>query len=187
MAGVVVDSSGDNEVALARYNDADGSPDTSFGTSGDGTVTTDLGSGWEKTSAVVVESDDSILVAGEMNGQFAVLHYNADGTQDTSFGGAAGGVDTVSFGGTNETPSAMALDANGCILVAGTSTQTATGENFALARFNADGTLDTTFGNGGLVTTSFGDGYDVATSMAICARHPARVLSNRSPAAAGRG
>ena len=84
-------------MALARYNDADGSLDTTFGTSSDGTVTTDLGSGWQKTSAVAVESDDSILVAGEMNGHFAVLHYNSDGTQDTSFGGATGGIVTVEF------------------------------------------------------------------------------------------
>ena len=74
VAGTVVNTSnGDTELALARYNDADGSPDTTFGPANDGTVTTDLGSGWEKTSAVVVESDDSILVAGEMNGQFAAL------------------------------------------------------------------------------------------------------------------
>ena len=94
VAGTVVDGNGDNEVALARYNDADGSPDTTFGSSDEGTVTTDLGSGWQKTSAVVVESDNSILVAGEMSGQFAVLHYNSDGTQDTSFGGASSGVAT---------------------------------------------------------------------------------------------
>ena len=44
VAGVVVDGNGHNEVALARYNDADGSLDTNFGTGG--MVTTDLGTGW---------------------------------------------------------------------------------------------------------------------------------------------
>ena len=38
---------------------------------------------------------------------------------------------------------------------------------FALARYNTDGSLDTTFGSGGLVTTSFGDGDDVATGVAV--------------------
>ena len=64
VAGVVVAGNGDNEVALARYNDADGSLDTTFGPSGDGMVTTDLGSGWTSTSAVAVESDDSISWPG---------------------------------------------------------------------------------------------------------------------------
>ena len=85
VAGTVLAANGDTEVALARYNDADGSSDTTFGTSGDGTVTTDLGpAGCHQRRGR--ESDNSILVAGAMNGQFAVLHYNSDGSQDTSFG-----------------------------------------------------------------------------------------------------
>ena len=165
VAGIVLDGSGHNEVALARYNDADGSLDTTFGTGG--RVTTDLGSGWTSTAAVVVEGDHSILVAGTMNGHFALLHYASNGTRDTSFGGATSGIVTVDFGGTNETPSAMTLDANGQILVAGTTTQTATGEDFALACFSADGTVATTFGTGGLVTTNFAGGSDEASALSI--------------------
>ena len=101
---------------------------------------------------MVVESDGSILVAGSMSGHFALLHYASDGTQDTSFGGATDGIVTVDFGGTDETPSAMALGQSGSIFVAGTSTQTSTGKDFALAQFNADGTLYTFFGTGGLIT-----------------------------------
>ena len=98
------------------------------------------------------------------------LHYASDGTQDTSFGGASGGIVTTNFGGTNETASAMTIDSNGCILVAGTTTQTfylTTSKDFALARFNADGTLDTSFGNGGMVTTDFAEGDDEASAIAI--------------------
>ena len=174
VAGTVVAGNGDTEVALARYNDADGSPDTTFGAAGDGTVTTDLGSGWTGTAAVAVQSDDSILVAGCLNGHFAMLHYNSDGTRDTSFG-TSGGIALVvppSGGIFNATPSAMALDQDGTILVAGTSDSPlpysgeGTGEDFALARFNPDGTLDTMYGTGGLITTDFG-GNDVATAMTI--------------------
>ena len=61
----------------------------------------------------------------------------------------------------------MAIDGNGCILVAGTSTQPYTGKDFALARFNPDGTLDTSFGSGGMVTTDIDGCDDVASAMAI--------------------
>ena len=68
---MVVDSNGHDEVALARYNEADGSLDTTFGTGG--LVTTDLGTGWNGTGAVAVESNGSILVAGSYDGHFALL------------------------------------------------------------------------------------------------------------------
>jgi uncharacterized delta-60 repeat protein/RHS repeat-associated protein len=164
VAGVVVDGSGHNEVALARYNDSDGSLDTTFGPSSTGLVTLDMGTGWTSTNAVAIEGDGSILVAGSMDGHFAVLHFHSNGTQDTSFGSS--GVATVDFGGTDETPAAMALDSSGLILVAGTTTQSGTGQDFALARLNTDGSLDTIYGLGGTITTDFG-GNDVATSMAI--------------------
>ena len=51
VAGVVVDGNGHNELALARYNEDDGSLDTTFGPSSDGMVATDLGSDWSGTSA----------------------------------------------------------------------------------------------------------------------------------------
>jgi uncharacterized delta-60 repeat protein/RHS repeat-associated protein len=162
-AGTVLDGSGHNEVALARYNDADGSLDTTFGTGG--LVTLDLGTGWTSTNAVAIDSSGGILVAGCLSGQFAVLRFNSNGTQDTSFG--SDGVATVSFGGTNETPSAMAINSDGLIFVAGTTTQSSTGKDFALAQFNSDGTLNADgFGLGGTITTDFGEN-DVATSIAI--------------------
>ena len=163
VAGVMVDGIGDTEVALARYHDADGSLDTNFGTGG--MVTTDLGTGWSGTSTVAVESDGCILVAGTYNGQFALLHYNANGTPDTNFG--TDGMVLTTFGGSSETPSAMTLDSNGKILLAGTTTQSATGKDFAMARYNANGSLDTSFGTGGLVTTDFSGNNDVASAITV--------------------
>ena len=99
---------------------------------------------------MVVESNGSILVAGSMSGHFAILHYASDGTQDTSFGGATDGIVTVDFGGTDEN---VVRDGPWLATVRfswrGTSTQTTTGKDFALARFNSDGTLATMYGNGG--------------------------------------
>ena len=166
VAGQVAASNGDTEVALARYNDTDGSLDTTFGPNSDGTVTLDLGSGWTHTSAVAVDGYQTIFVAGCLNGQFAVLHFNSDGSQDADFGNgvaiSGSGIATASFGGTDETPSAMALESGGRIIVAGTSTQPTTGKDFAVAQFYSDGSLTI----GGAITTNFG-GDDVATSVAI--------------------
>ena len=73
----------------------------------------------------------------------------------------------MDFGGTDETPTAIALDINSLILLAGTSTQERHGKDFALARLNRDGTPDTNFGHyDGMVTTDFG-GDDEAGAMAI--------------------
>ena len=77
-----------------RYN-VNGSLDTTF--SGDGVVTTDLGSNFDQAYSVTLQSDGKILVAGYYNGaaspnfnyDFALVRYNADGTLDTSFNGIA--------------------------------------------------------------------------------------------------
>ena len=167
MVACVVNTSTGNELVLAHYHDGDGSLDTSFGPSNDGTVTTDLGSGWQSITTVAVESNGNVLVAGSSGDHFALLHVNSDGTQDMGFSGNSDGVAVADFGGTGETPYAITLDSSGNIFVAGTSTQPTTGKDFALARFNADGTLYSNFGNGGLVTTDFAGYDDVATAIAI--------------------
>ena len=95
------------EVALARYHEADGSLDTTFGTGG--LVTTELGTDWTSTDAVAVESDGNILVAGNSHRALCppALLFHRD--EQTNFGSASGGVVTADFGGTNETPSAMTM------------------------------------------------------------------------------
>src|SRR5439155_26883481 len=62
--------------------------------------------------------------------------------------------------------SAMAIDESGRIVVAG-STRAATGLDFAIARYTTDGSLDTTFGNGGKLTTDLESGGDIATCVVI--------------------
>ena len=166
VAGVVVASNGDKEVALARYNDADGSLDSNFAPDWSGMVTADLGTGWTATGAVAVSGSGDIYVAGTYNGQFALLHFDYYGNFDTSFGGTSNGIVLTSFGGTNETPSAMTLSGSK-IFVAGTTTQSGTGEDFALARYTTSGTLYTSFGTGGKVTTDFGGNNDVANALTV--------------------
>ncbi len=146
-----------------------GDLDHSFG--GTGKVVTDLGMD-DHGYAVAVQANGKVVVVGDRGnlGQggsvqdFAVVRYTVTGTLDTTFGGGDGRV-TTGFGG-DDLAQAVAIQPNGKIVVAGTSwTSTA---RFALARYNANGTLDTTFGGGdGKVTTSFPEGDAQALGVAI--------------------
>ncbi len=164
---------------LARYN-ADGSLDASFGVGG--LVTTDIGGfTQEEARAVAVQDDGKIVVAGnvrvsEVRGgslfdefTFTLVRYNSDGSLDNSFG----------FGGTGKVKSTVVgrafavavLNNPGVsddkILLAGDDTLTANEDNFRLARFNADGSLDTTFGNSGSVVTDVTAGIDGAKNIVL--------------------
>ena len=141
-------------LVLARYN-SNGSLDTSFGIGG--SVVTGLLRG----SDVVIQPDGKIVVAGDspgpqMNGDFAVARFNSDGSLDTSFG--IGGVATADVSAEGDQAFAVALQSNGKIVAAGRAFNFNNGTfvDFALARFNGDGSLDAGFGNGGKVTTHFG-------------------------------
>ena len=142
--------------ALARYL-PNGDLDTTFGNpeiSGlarTGKVTTDF-AGNAQAFAVAIQGD-KIVVAGFSDGDFALARYEANGNLDTSFG--SGGKVTTDFGGDNDGASALAIQTDGKIVAAGTAS-VGVGVNFALARYDPNGSLDTDFGSGGKVTTDFG-------------------------------
>jgi uncharacterized delta-60 repeat protein len=150
----------DHNFALARYN-ANGSLDTSF--SGDGRQTTDLGDYRDQAFGVALQADGKILVAGvggldtSGNTDFALARYNANGSLDTSFSGD--GRQTTDFGGSDQA-NGMALQANGKIVAVGHGGA----GNFALARYNPNGSLDTSFSGDGLQTTDFDFGADDGAS-----------------------
>jgi len=159
-------------IVLARLN-PDGSLDETFGNGG--VVRTDLGgSGQAAAQALALQSDGKILVAGSVGRLFAVLRYNADGTLDDSFGNA--GLATTDFGGDSTTAAAayaVTIQADGKIVAAGwtSNADQQSGSlyhgDFALARFNANGSLDVSFGNHGLVTTDFGGSLDQANAVLV--------------------
>lgn len=126
-----------------------------FGT--DGKVITDFG-GLEIGYSVVIKPDGKIVVAGESDGNLALFCYNSDGSLDSNFG--TGGLVTTDFG-SHATGLSLAIEPDGKIVVAGESN-----DNFALARYNSDGSLDSSFGTGGLVSTDFGD-REIGRSVAI--------------------
>ena len=138
------DAGGTNDFALVRYN-SDGSLDTTFNSTGK--VTTGIGTGADLGISVAVQSDGKILVAGHSStagNNFAVVRYNANGSLDTSFGAGTGKVDT-NFGGSSDDRGASVLvQTDGKIVVAGTST-IGGDYDFAVVRYNSDGTLDSRF------------------------------------------
>jgi len=157
----------DNDFALARYN-SNGTLDTNFGTGGK--VTMDIGSGDDYARAIAIDSGGKIVVAGySYNGNyeekdFALARYNVDGTLDTNFD--SDGIVTTDIGSSeDDIAQAIAIDSGGKIVVAGYST--GSNYDFALARYNVDGTLDTGFGTGGKVTTPIGRSDDRAYAIAI--------------------
>ena len=84
--------------------------------------------------------------------------FGAAGDPDLSFGPPNGWVKT-DFGSLEESGQAVATQSDGRIVVAGFTYNGST-YDFAVARYNADGSLDATFGTGGKVINDFGPGFD---------------------------
>lgn len=155
----------DLDFALARYH-PDGSLDHSFGIGGK--TTTDLGS-TEYVASVVLQTDGKIVVAGHSVIPFTFLdfilaRYQADGTLDAGFGTA--GIVTTDFKHDSDLGASVALQPDGKIIVAGMAV-TGPDYDFALARYNTDGTPDTGFGTGGKTTTGIGSSDDKGIAVAV--------------------
>jgi uncharacterized delta-60 repeat protein len=178
-------ANGDFNFAVARYN-ADGSLDTTFGSGGK--VTTDLGSTQDEAKGVTIEAG-KVLVVGQTLGtttgfNFALVRYNDNGSLDTTFGPNHTGKVSTDFAGKNDIAAAVALQADGKIVVAGSSVKT-TNDDFALARYNVDGSLDTAFGIGGKVTTDFAGAFDNAFALALQADGKIVAAGSAQPAGGG--
>jgi uncharacterized delta-60 repeat protein len=123
---------------------AAGDLDPTFGTGG--IVTTDFGNTPDDGQEVAVQPDGKIVVAGYRGSDFAVARYNVDGSLDATFG-TGGLVVTDLYGNSRDIAGGMALQPDGKIVLAGqTSTPaiTVTDQDFALVRYNSDGSLDST-------------------------------------------
>jgi uncharacterized delta-60 repeat protein len=137
----------DSDFALARYN-ANGTLDRSFGRGG---IVTTCCSG---AFALAIQQDGKLVAAGGSDNGFALVRYHANGTLDRSFGRGGKVTTPLASGGA---ASALAIQQDGKLVAAGT-TQCCFGGDLALVRYNANGTLDTSFGRGGIVKTPLGSG-----------------------------
>jgi serralysin len=143
---------GTADFSLTRYR-PDGTLDSSFGV--DGTVTVDVAGGDDRARAVTQQADGKLLIAGSSdngdhevgdgNLNFSVVRLNADGSLDTSFGD--GGKATFDFAGGRDGAQTINVLDDGKILLTGAAYNTHGDADFAALRLNADGTLDTSFGD----------------------------------------
>jgi uncharacterized delta-60 repeat protein len=104
------------------------------------------------------------LASGEQN--VALTRYTAAGAFDTTFGTTNGTTILNLSAGLNDKATALKMQTDGKILVAGT-TQTGGGTVANLLRFTTTGSLDTSFGTGGILTTTFGGSSATANAVAI--------------------
>ncbi|WP_406863504.1 calcium-binding protein [Streptomyces sp. HUAS MG47] len=148
---------------------APGDLDPDFG--GDGKVTVDIANA-EGNSDVLVQADGKIvtLASGsdfEQPYDFVLVRHNADGSRDTTFGGGDGVVFTDLGAGTHDDARALMQDGSGRIVAVGSATTLDAGpQQVALARYNADGSLDTTFSDDGKLVTGLGEtGASVANTV----------------------
>jgi uncharacterized delta-60 repeat protein len=159
-------ASPNENIALARYN-VNGSLDFSFGSLGK--VITDFGNEEENGKAILIQNDGKILVTGTTNygaptnNDFILVRYHSNGVLDNGFG--VGGKVVTDFNNSSDMSQSIALQIDGKIVLAGyTGSSTS---DFALVRYNNDGSLDNTFGSAGKVTTDFAGDNDFGNSMAI--------------------
>ena len=139
---IVVSGSSGNDFAIARYN-FNGTLDTTFDTDGKVTVVTGRGSG------IAMQQDGKIVVIGNSNSDFGVVRLNSNGSLDTTFDGD-GRVSTDL--GSNDTPVNVKIQPDGKIVLAGNR---GNGGDFAVVRYNTNGSLDTTFSGDGIFTNDF--------------------------------
>lgn len=163
--------------AVARFN-SDGSLDPGFGTDGiNGTTDVSGANLVDLANALALQTDGKIVLVGQSGGfpagQFAVARYDADGNPDVSFGPNGNGTVRTSFPGGQSIAREVTVQPDGKIVVAGElifeeSTDEGPVGDFALARYNPDGSLDTSFDGDGIVTTSvFPSNPESATGLAM--------------------
>ena len=156
----------DFDFAIACYNE-NGSLDNTF--DNDGRQTTKIGSSDDLGYSLAIQSDGKIVLAGytsvESNNHFAIVRYNINGSLDSSFNGI--GKQTANLGSDVQIGNSVAIQSDGKIVVAGYTLNGTNNNDFAIARFNTNGSPDNTFDGNGMLTTDFIFSDDYAGSVAI--------------------
>ena len=156
VTGEYMQDSNVGDFVTVRFTSS-GVMDTTFASTG--YKITSLSSSQDVARDVAIQADGKIVVVGDKSStgtiSFGVVRYNTNGTADTTFGPS--GIRTVNFASSSTNRAyGVAIQSNGKLVVGGQSYTTATNSDFAAARFNTNGTLDSTFDSDGKVTTNFG-------------------------------
>jgi uncharacterized delta-60 repeat protein len=166
LAGGTVTAGANRDFALVRYL-PNGALDTSFGYGGK--VITPISAGNDYCYSIALQPDGKILAAGRaldgVEADFALVRYHQNGALDPTFG--TGGKVVTPVGASEDSAQSIAVQKDGKIVVAGYSNSSATLGDFAVVRYEADGTLDQLFGTGGKVITDVGNRTDVGRSVEV--------------------
>jgi uncharacterized delta-60 repeat protein len=165
--GCTACSSSSGNFGLARLN-PNGSLDFTF--DGDGKAITDFFGDEDQANAVAIQTDGKIVAGGfasfSFDDTFTLARYTTDGSLDPTFDGD--GKATTIFGGGGDEAQAVVIQPDGKIVAAGSACASCfAGSDFGLARYNLDGSLDTTFSGDGKVMTDFGFANDQARAVAL--------------------
>ncbi|MBI3648890.1 MAG: hypothetical protein HY240_09105 [Actinobacteria bacterium] len=154
-----------HDFSIARYTSS-GALDGTFGSGG--TTTTSLGTGDDEINGMAIDANGKIVVAGQtvvsLKNEFALARYTTSGSLDTTFG-SSGSVKT-DVGAGSDAANAVAIQGNGKIVAAGRSNN-GTDRDFALVRYTTDGSIDTSYGTGGIQTTAIGPADDEIQAIAL--------------------
>jgi uncharacterized delta-60 repeat protein len=177
VVGEIANASGQQDFGLVRFA-PNGTLDTAFGNGG--RVVTDLSPTSEAPRAAAAQDDGKIIVVGVAfnvaAGELTMVRYLPNGSLDPGFG-----VDGRVFLNTySAVPSAVAVQPDGRIVVAGTVLFGTDAADFAVWRFESDGQLDTSFGASGRVFTDFGRRHDDARAVAVMSDGKIVVAGNTS-------
>lgn len=139
--------------------------DPSFGTAGE--VTVEFGNNSSKVNAIVIQPDGKMIFGGTSNSQIALARINPNGTLDTNFGTA--GKVLTNLNGSSDYLDAMVLQPDGKLIAVGNISNSALGNisDFAVLRYNTNGTLDTSFSGDGIVSTDFANLPDRAKHVTL--------------------
>ena len=145
-----------------------GDLDSSFGNGGK--ITTEISTGRDVGSSVVLQSDGKIVVAGWSDGnddtyKFAIVLYNSNGLLDNIFG--KNGIVITKIGTLNSQAFSVIVQTDGMIVAVGTTNTKETDKDIAVVRYNTNGTLDGKFGTGGIATMAIGHSDDEAYGIAV--------------------
>jgi len=155
-------------VPATMFAGLSGRVDRTFSGDGKANLATTMATASDFGRDIAVQPDGKIVVVGQLSGasiDFVVMRLNRDGSLDTSFDGD--GKVTTDFDGNSDDAYSVVILPDGKILVAGYAVIGGGFADFAVVRYNANGSLDTTFDGDGKVTTDFASEIDTAAKVIV--------------------
>ncbi|CAB5166114.1 hypothetical protein D3OALGB2SA_5770 [Olavius algarvensis associated proteobacterium Delta 3] len=170
---IVAGTSNETGIGLSEFGvvrlESDGDLDATFGTGGVSTVSISSGTS-DAARTVAIQGDGKIVAAGiagrgSSNADFGRARWNTSGNLDPTFG--SGGKLRLPFSNVEDGAEGVAIQPDGKIVVAGFRAKGTVNAEFALARLDTDGSLDTSFGSDGRVDTAFSNLNDAAFGVVL--------------------